>query len=913
MPIYPLDKFKITASVLALSTAFSIYTPAFAVEEIAVEEITISASRIKRDGFEAPTPVSVISEDTFENTGTTNIADVINQIPAFSAMKSPAITGLNSTENGINALDLRGLGANRTLVLVNGRRHVTSGASGTVDTNVIPSIALERVEVVTGGASAAWGSDAVAGVVNMIYNKNLDGLKFESQYGISDKGDMDNYRLAAAYGGKSQNDRGHFLIAGEYNKSEGIGSPRSRDWGRKQYQILGNQFLPDAKLYFGHPDGAILSGFGQPPELADLVFGPGGAVSNREIGTRFPGPIWMVGGDGPDFAAEGTLVVPLERKNIMGSYEYKLTDDINVFFEGSMAKSRSVSPVVQGASFLFGYGAGFPIKSGNPFIPASVQATMDANDISEFGLVRTTEDMGVITADSSHVTYRVATGFNGTIDDNWSWEVYYQRGENTFVNIKRNNLLKEKFIDAIDVISDPDTGAPVCRIGGSCEPLNLFGSGSPSQAAIDYVTGNGISRTNTTQDVFSGSLSGDVFEGWAGPVSVSVGAEARRESLRLIVDKYSEESAYVVGNTQPLSGAVNVKEAFGEFVVPLLDANSGLGESMELNGAVRLTDYSKSGTVTTWKAGLTYRPEEQFLMRGAISRDIRAPNISELFTTSTLLFANVFNPLTGETELVQQINRGNPDLNPERAITKTLGMVYSPTWLDNLQLSVDWYDIKVSGAIAGVPLQEIVDNCIIEGNQTFCDALTIGGGNRIERISNSEFNIASLHSSGLDFEANYETEVGNSATLGFHVFGSYIIDKKNSPNGKVTTNRAGEVRIDNQGMPKFKLNGSVSYADGPWGVYSQVRFIGKAKYDVTYDSTQLADEFNNISPEVYVDLSARYGFKALGDMEVYGGINNVFDNDPPVVPYNFVANLQSNGGIYDLVGRFFYVGLRGKF
>ena len=885
-----------------------------------LEEVVITASRVKRGGFEAPTPVTVITEQSLQNTGTTNLADILNTMPAFAATISSASTGLSSSLQGANLLDLRGLGANRTLVLVNGRRHVAGFDSGSVDVNVIPSIAVKRVEVVTGGASAAWGSDAVAGVVNFIYDKDLDGLKVESQYGITGEGDNDTYRLAAAYGTETSDGRGRLLIAAEYNKSDGIGSQHTRDWGRKAYALVSNpadtgpsdgiasrMFAPDSRLFFATTGGAHINfGPGRRPELGNIEFGPGGEVIQRDVGeVRFP---WTVGGSGTDFTELGTLIAATERKNLMAAYDFELTDNINFFFEGSFATSQAVSTTIESTSFVHGNVFGYPMLSGNPFIPASVQATMDANGIDSFGLVRSNADLGTIGGDSTHDTYRSVFGFNGEFGDNWSWEVYYQHGENTFTNIRRDNIVNGRFFAAIDVITDPVTGQPVCRSGGSCVPLNLFGNGSPSQAAIDYVTGDEFTRTEISQDVFSGSVSGDLMEIWAGPISASFGAEYRKEELDTKVGA-APEGGYIIGNNLPMKGDFDVTEAFAEVVVPLLAPDSVLGNSLEFNGAIRLTDYSTSGNVTTWKAGLTYQPIDTLRFRAALSLDIRAPNIGELFTSEFASFGEVDNHVTGLRDRVRDIRRGNLDLVQEEADTTTVGLIYTPDWIEGLQVSVDWYDIDISDAIDNVDKQRIVDNCQLEGIAQFCDAIVFGPNGEVTDIFNQVFNVAVLHSEGIDVELRYAL----TDNLSLQLFGGYILKKEISPDGDVFRDFAGTVRNDSPGLPELKLAGSVSYDKGPLGLFGQVRYIGSAEFDASWGPEELSNSDNNISGQAYVDLSGRYTFEGNSSYEIFAGVKNLLDNDPPITPRPVANNVQTNTVIYDVIGRYFYLGLRAKF
>ncbi|WP_262689766.1 TonB-dependent receptor [Kordiimonas aestuarii] len=885
-------------------------------ESFEFEEIVVSSSRIKKSGFEAPTPVTVLGSDELEARGTTNVADLVNELPGFTGTITPTATVLNSRGSGTNVVDLRGLGGNRNLVLVNGRRHVPTDEFGVVDMNVIPTLAVERVEVVTGGASAAWGSDAVSGVINVIYNKELEGLKVEAQYGVSDEGDNENYRLSMAFGSKIADDRGHILIAADYNDNKGITDSRARDWSLRHPGILPNPdntgtsdgnpayiFADDVNLFLATNNGVTLPG----GPLGNLEFLPDGTATDRELGTI--GGVFMIGGSGAYLGDVTALAIPVERKNIMAAFDYQLNDDISFYFEGNAGQSNSEGALVDG--FMLGE----TIHSGNPYIPDSVQATMDATGTSSFDLYRIGHEFGPITSVSQTNNYRFVGGLKGMLASDWSWDVYYQYGRSDFSNNQTNNLIPGKLSMAANAVVDPDTGDVVCAAAlsgadSSCVPINLFGEGSPSPAAIGYVTGTGMSQTALKQQVVAASISGDLFEGWAGPVSTAFGVEYRKESLKREVDEVSEQAGFLITNAQPLEGSYNVKEAFGEVLVPLLDA-AEFGQALTFNGAMRYTDYSTSGTVLTWKAGLTYDPIDELRLRATISRDIRAPAIGEVFLKTLLLFENIENPFTGNVDLSQILNTGNTDLQEERALTKTLGLVYSPGWADGLRLSVDWYDIDISDAIQSVSSQSIVEECYA-GNAEFCDLVQFGSGNSVQSITNKLLNLGTYRVRGVDFEAQYSIGLDNGADLGFKLLGSYVYAKDIAPDGVTAVNYAGDVGTINLfGLPKLKMRGNVSYQTSRFGLYANMRYVGSGKYNVLWGPEDLSDENNDIGAEVYFDLSGRY--QLTETIELYGGVNNVLDNDPPVIPLDFISTAATNPIHYDVVGRSFYVGFRAQF
>lgn len=884
-------------------------------EESGVEEIIISTSRIQKSGFEAPTPVTTLGSEDLAVRGSTNVADLINELPGFAGTSTPTSTTLSSRGSGVNALDLRGLGTNRNLVLVNGRRHVPADEFGIVDLNVIPSLAIRRVEVVTGGASAAWGSDAVSGVVNVIYDKELEGLKAETQFGVSGRGDAEAYRVAVAYGSRTADDRGHFLIAAEYNENGGIPDSLGRDWQLRRPGFLSNpadtgpndgipsfQIVDNVRLFLASPNGITFPG----GPLGNLEFQPDGTATQRELGVI--GGNLMIGGSGSALQDATALLVATERKSLLAAFDYDLSDDINFYFEGSASQSNTSGALIH--AFVFGQ----PINSGNPFLPASVQQTIDDTGTGSLALWRTTDDFNrPITSVSETNNLRFVGGFTGDFSNGWTWDVYYQYGKVDFQNTQENNLIPGNLQNAADAVLDPVSGEIVCASGApGCVPINLFGFGSPSEAAIDYVTGNSISNTTLTQQVVSASVNGDVFDGWAGPISAAFGAEYRAEDLDRQVDALSDNAAFLITNAQPLQGNIEVADVFGEVLVPLLD-DDNLG-SMAFNGAARLTDYSTSGTVVTWKLGLTYDPIEELRLRGSVSRDIRAPAIGEFFLETLLLFDNIQNPFTGTTDLSTINNTGNDNLQEERSTTTTFGVIYSPNWLEGLRLSVDWYNIDISGAIASIDNQAIVDRCFA-GESDLCDLIDFAPDQTITNLTNTLLNLGTFKVEGIDFQANYSTQFDNGDLLGVNVFGSYLYTRDVATDGINIRSFAGEVGPGGFGMPELKVRSSVNYATDAWNFYGQVRFIGASRYNTSFGPEQLAPEQNKIGSESYVDLSVTYKIDTGNgpDLEVYGGINNLLDNDPPVLPEDFIGPRATNPIHYDVIGRYFFAGLRAQF
>lgn len=895
------------------------------------DEITVTASRISRAGFEAPTPLTVVSRQELENKGATNVAAFLNDVPSFRASTAPTTTSLLSTANGSYNLDLRGIGVNRTLVLVNGRRHVPTATNGTVNVNVLPSLSIDRVDVVTGGASAAWGADAVAGVVNLVIDRRLNGVRAALQAGISEKGDGQDYLASVAGGGGFGGERGRFLIAAEYNKNKGIGSQASRDWGRRQGGILSNSAntgpndgIPARLIATNVNNGNITEGglIVSPTPLANIQFGPGGVLLPFTPGSPRTGTA-AISGDGYWSGGELDLSVPFTRHSLLAQLDYELASELTLFFEGSLSRAHAVSETAQSWDFT-----PITIRSDNPFIPASLRALLNPAGgaaIGQFAITRFNTDLGFFTADSTAQTMRFALGARGQLTDSWSWEAYYQWGRTDFENRQLNNRIQANFFNAVDAVRS-STGEIVCRANlvtnsaPGCVPINLFGVGSPSPAAVAYVNGTEFLHQDLTQKVVAVSTQGEAFDLGAGPVSVALGAEYRVEAAKAEADELSRAGAFMIGNFLGITSPddLEVKEVFGEVVVPLARQRPFL-EHLELNAAVRFTDYSTSGTVTTWKVGGSYSPFPDLRFRSTYSRDIRAPNFNELYSPSSLSFASVLDPAVGTIVGPLRIQtRGNPLLDVERATTKTAGVVYEPSWLPGLRLSVDYYNIKILDAIGQITPQEIVNLCQA-GDATLCAAVTRSGG-AITEIARTQFNIGVVRTSGVDLEAQYrfgldELLPSADGTIALRSFASYVGEKVSSPNAITFIDRAGEVGTNGPGgTPRWRVSSSVNYENGPLGLNANFRYVGGGKYDVTLREPEDIND-NSISAQTYVDLSARYRLSGNDGphVEVFAGVNNALDNDPPLSPDPFFITLGTNAAHYDVIGRFFYAGLRTSF
>ena len=924
-------------------------------------DVIVTGSRVIRDGSQAPSPTTVVTSDSLNKRGLSNIGDFLNELPSFRPSVSNQTNTQTSNLSGATFADLRALGNIRTLVLVDGRRHVPTASTGQVDLNLIPTILIDRVDVVTGGASATYGSDAISGVVNVIINKRLRGLRGDVSMGISEQGDAAERRISLAWGTNFANGRGNFVIGGDYVKSDGVHSFEDRAWGRKYQEIVTFATARAA----GVPSRIYASGVMFTNSLigGEIVGVNADTTASNGVdvlrGYYFPAPGQVgtftygqeSGGSSYNFSSSAgtpprlghTLVLPVERKVVMGHLDFDVSDKISYFLEGSWARSGSdYSGPIPRDTATTGANA-IIIKRDNAFLPGQIAAIMDANGITSFALGRSNPDFSSTEIVNFNTTYRVASGLKGDLGGNWGWDVYAQYGENKLDSQIRNMRIQQNFLWAYDAIKLP-SGTIVCRNATAqtqgCVPLNLFGPGAMSQASIDYVNGTQRQTIKTTQFVAAANLRGQPFSTWAGPVSIAAGVEYRRDTALSAVDAIAAAKGYNFSNPQPYQGAFITKDAYGEIAIPLA-RNVPFFKSFDLNGAVRYTDYQRSGGVTTWKAGASWEPVGGFRLRATRSRDIRAPNSSELFSTTSTQ-ATLRNPFSGVSRSYVVISAPSPALAPERADTTTIGAVFKPDFLPGFSASADYYKIRLNGAIASFPAQQILDNCYAETQAgaagTFCGMASLtgtGAATEINSVTVQLLNLASIRTNGVDFEASYRFGLGSSR-ITTRLFGTYVAhlitdDGLGTP---VSYNAAGVIQtkgslIDRAGqvggftsglntgatsVPHWQLNGSLTFEKPSWSMTLIGRWIQGGIVDATL--VQPGDkDYNAASPISVGDMnvSSRFYLNWSGTVNVietdkrklqfYALVNNVFNKEPPF------PNTQL-AGFYDRIGRSYKVGFR---
>ena len=958
-------------------------------------EILVTGSRVARNGFQAPTPVTVLTQEEILNQSpTNNIADFVNQQPALAGSTRPANSRLNlsSGQAGINALNLRNLGETRTLVLLDGRRSVGSTITGLVDVNTIPQSLVKSVEVVTGGASAAYGSDAVAGVVNFVLDKKYKGIKASIDSGVTDKGDGGNYSASIA-GGFSfgSDDRGHILLSGEIAHHDGIYQV-DRDWNATGFVRITNpdynattnftvpQFLIRKQVGAANstPGGLITgSAGGVANRLRGIYFGQNGAQQQFQFGAlTFPAvngtapPTLTQGGDWRvnDSGRRIGLDPRDDRRGVFGRVSFEVADNVELFAEGAYNKQKvffNAGPNLSTGIALTATGCGTAATAAaapltcNAFLYNALGPTQLAN-ITGVTLATTAADLPFRGVDNKREVQRYAAGLEGTGDlfgKSATWNVYGQYGRaklreqlRNVMNIARmNNATAAAFAPAGNT-GGYAAGSIQCLINvdasttnndPACVALNRLGIGVANPAAIAYVLGDPYRDELVEQYNAAANLSVTPFSTWAGDVSIAVGAEYRKEKISgFVPDQFqplttldannrpTTTNRWSVGNYLPTNGSYNVKEAYLETVVPL-------GFGLEFNGAVRATDYSTAGYVTTWKAGATWQPIPDIRFRVTRSRDIRAPNLNELFAAGSANSDSVRNPAyTNDgangpaTFGYSAVVTGNLNLRPEKSDSWNIGAVLSPRFLRGFNLSVDYFRIDLKDAISTFGAQDIINLCF-QGQQQFCNAYTTDParstpGQPYLQFRSQPFNAASQLVRGIDIDGSYRLpldRIFDKAEGAFTLRGvatRYIDNLFNSGvPSTVVLNQVG-VNGGQATTPKWIYRVSAAYDTPSFSITAVGRGVSAGKYVAngiecqtgcpasttqfpTYDS-------NRVSGVFYADLNLTAKVTMGGtDGQVFLNVTNLFDRWPLLLPE---TGLAANSTYSDLLGRAFRVGVR---
>lgn len=977
-------------------------SPAAAGAAPSIETVTVTGSRISIQGYQQPTPVTVVNAADLDRDAYTDLDQALVQLPSVGVSSTLSngvgAADLSQGDAGLSTVNLRNLGVDRTLVLFDNQRVGSSNLLyGGVDLNLLPSELISRVDVVTGGASAAYGSDAVAGVVNLILNKNFTGMKANLEFADSSNVENKQIKAALTYGDEFDGGRGHFIISGAhiwsadpvfqgqmnwFNNGQLVQNPAATATNGQPFYITARNVGTAEFTQGGLITGNTAAGAGgtiKANSLSGSQFLGNGNVTPFNYGTVDPvNANYCYAGCSASAQtstnATDMLAVPYHTSTVFGYLSYKVTPDIQASVQlnyGDFAEENSGTPRTTTVT----------IPADNAFLPASIASqfgTLSNGYNAATGTGGTaaapTQSLKVGTINTNNTAagdynlsdicnevampcVRVYRNFtrgvftlDGALGDDWSWNVYAETSQMRQRQIAAQDNYGPHYNFAIDAVKVTPTnvgttGLPLgsiqCRAvlqgnaaAAGCVPLDVLGTGVASPAAIEYVNpgtnpSSGILNRELVilnQDVFSGSMQGKLPWGLpAGNIAVAFGGEYRHEQGgQFDIPAVDSTAPFPAGNFSPYSGQYEVEEGFLEADIPLL--KNDFVENLNANAAGRLTNYSTSGLVETWKLGLTSQIDDNIKIRGTWSLDIRAPMVSELFSPNQVGIGNIQYPVNGPVYQAEGSTGGNPNLQPEKAVTTTLGVVLTPQFVQGLSVSLDWYRINIHQGIYTTGSQTEINRCL-EGQTVYCQFLLFSpnqfGGTMPYEVESIPANAAGIQTSGFDLEANYAMPLF-TGTLSWSLRGNYTDEYTTNEIG-VTYDSAGcmgptPLAYQCTNVPKARGTLSATYTEGPWSGTLQGRFYGAAVLtngienlpsSITRGSlsasgvltqgvingNEIAD--NDVNPVGYLD--ARLSYQWSSNITLYSAVDNFTDVPRP----EFGSN-----AIYDVLGRTWRAGVR---
>lgn len=925
-PLFLTGRYSLLLGIVAASLAINVAH--------AEDEIIVTGSRIRLDDFIATSPISTLGSDVIESAGRTNIEQLLNTLPQV-------VPGLSATSNnpgdGTATVDLRGLGPTRTLVLINGRRLNPSVNDGTVDLNNVPTRLIERVEVVTGGASAVYGSDALAGVVNFILKNDFEGLDIGYQNGFSDKGDGNEYQLDMVLGGNFADGRGNTTVYASYYDRESIlqadrSYTRVDTTGGSSTGIAGRLNNVSVNPYPETDDG-------DGDTTRNYAFNPDGTVrgfinllpeTNDGTGDRY------------NYSPTNFLLTPQKRFQLGGMGRFEINDHAEAYAELLYVDSRnSVQLAPTPATSI-------SVDMDSPFLTPEVAALLAARPDPTGPVVfsRRMTETGARSQENDSKLAQLTAGLRGDIDyKNWQYDAYLSYGRTDFDNYTSNDVSRSRFEAGI-------AGCPAgyLQFNPGCVATNPFGAGNISADAADWVRLNFADSTVFRRTVASGTINGTLTELPAGDLGFALGAEYREDKSSYRPDQ-AKQSGDVLGFNaqQPISGSYDVKELFGELRIPLINDAPGIG-FLDAELGIRYSDYSTVGDVTAYKAGLNWAPADAVRVRGMYQRASRAPSLFEILengdqgytgtyydpcegldplddpdTSAFCADQGITDTLTFNTGSTQNefFEYGGPSLKEETTDTYTLGVVFQPESVPDLQISIDYWNIEVEDYIN--PLNGgaygVIDACFasLDLNSPACYSDDLGLP-LIYRDLSGEMkvniplvNSSQLKTSGIDLQVQYGIPMGFASTripgFGDTLKLSFMLSwlDEYELDGIDYADTSGYYNIQGS-FPKYKAVLRLGYDIGPVDVTWTTTYIDGMKNQGNIPEFEDGG-YKNLPSHTYHDLSAAWAIDET--FELSAGIRNLFDKEPPV--YDNYIDQNTDPSTYDMVGRFYFAGVRAKF
>jgi outer membrane receptor protein involved in Fe transport len=936
-----------------------------------MQKVLITGSRIASPAAESPSPLQILSSADIAASGATNLQELLQKNPT---MGTPTVSRTNSnfltSSAGVTTINLRNLGDSRTLVLVNGRRFV-SGVPGdsAVDLNSIPTDFIDRVELLTGGASATYGSDAVAGVVNIILKKNFNGVLLDALAGKSQEGDDYKKKIALTFGITSADGASNLMGHFGYSKQ---GAVASRDRERSALDQT-------SSIRQGHPELAFVarrpnfSGYApQGHFLGDSEDFTYDANNNIIPWNQNGAPGSGAGATGFNRSDYRLIAVPVERYLFATTGNWAFNPDHGAFFEGTYASSRAASniePFPLGSDNVYKPDGRVPAASlvngalvRNPLVPQYLYdriSDTDGDGVPDYFFTRRLSEFGPRHSAVDRDTFRLATGLKGTLRG-WNYETYLTYGKTKEAQSSTGQVNVMSLRNALEAIPDVD-GTPVCRDVRSrqegCVPINLFGYNSITPDALKYVTAPGSLLTTITQRLVGGSVSGEVPGLAAGAIGVAAGFEWRSEESSAIPDPLTQSGLNAGNATPPTMGEFTVREVFVETRVPLLKARPWVRELSAL-ATFRHGDYSTVGATNSWNAGLEWSITPDIKLRATRAQSTRAPNINELYQAPSQDFptglvdpcegvsssgtgalavncrnapgvaanmaahGGVFTLNQADQQGISGYNRGNPDLAAETGRSTTVGLILTPRAIPLLSRAVftlDYFKIKIADAIVSTDRQYALDQCYNQNNPQFCAFITrrpaaVGnlsaGSIRYSDIAAT--NSGGFGTEGVDLTASWSGRAG-PGTLSARLAHTWLRKLWQQATPDADKNHdVGEVTANNVNAPRNRATLNLAYKWGPYGASWTSTYTGPVSLDDQFlKSLSIAPGTVGVGSRTYNDVQFTYDVRKA--VQLYLGVDNLFNAKPPPIISGLPGNqtgTETDTSTYDAIGRRFYAGLR---
>ncbi|MEP0354344.1 TonB-dependent receptor plug domain-containing protein [Paraglaciecola sp.] len=935
------------------------------------EKIEVTGSRIKRTEFSLPVPAQSLTIDDLEAIGANELSEAITEIPAVSPGITTETSQSSAQDSGLSTISLRNLGSERTLTLIDGRRTVGNTSTGsTVSLSTIPDAFVERIEVISGGASALYGSDAVTGVVNIITKRNFEGLTFDYRYGTSQEGGNDEKGIEIAAGANFNDNRGNLMFAFEWDEETAIyENQRSKMIDPRTISTSSDSPDEFSETLSTHILGGLFpgnSGTAADPSSDSQYwfYNNGGTGELTEDFNRSEDGYFALGPE--------TASIPRERFLLASHLTFDLTDDIEFFANAHYSTVYTYSnrtPDTATSTRLF---EDFPLYlsdgvTPHPYVPQGIfDDTLElGNDSIAFR--RRWAELGNRYRDADNDTLRMWTGLRGYFADTWSWELNYGYGEWRRSQTKAGDLLVANYQQSIDVeyVDATDTSLGLqcanefARDSG-CVALDIFGLGAVTDEAVDWLklTDKLLAKNETT--TVSGWLTGDVVDLWAGPLSMATGFDYREEKSQTRWDNISTSGGSTATQQVDQTGQQEVTEVFIELIMPLVK-DTFFADYISVEGAYRVSDYSTVGSINSWKFGGSWVLNDQVTFRSVVAEANRAPNNIELFSvglgsqgglndpcdlvtaTSTQSYSDTCRQdpsvasiiasegiFEDDSNQVQQPTFGNEGLGVETGKTFTAGVVYSPDFIPNLTVALDYYDITIENAISEIEAEDILQLCYSSGDFNSTESCSIPVRDvttgQLTEVSQTSLNTDELRTKGYDATFSYNLDGEDIGLSGsFKVSGTYNIIKELEEESPVpgTTETFINDELGLLGTPDRTGRFSVSWRDGPIKVSWRTLHIGSMLNDnYARDRLNACHEYSNCSDKINLfirdvtthNLRVSYKIEDVlgGDHNLYFGINNITNDQGPNLFGD--GNVGENhSSLHDLTGRFFYGGFKTTF